>query len=112
MKLQSVESALGETYDPDPRIRKRATRDLCPCELQRDDEAVWKRLLELTRDTDLGVRRNALHAMIDGSPRSRECDVVAALEGMRDDPERKLRRFVRKLVARYRATGRLNHNAR
>jgi hypothetical protein len=34
--------------------------------------------------------------------------VIRALEGMWNEPNEKLRRLVRKLLARHRATGRLN----
>jgi hypothetical protein len=62
----------------------------------------------MTGDPDRQVRRIALHTLIDGSPRSREMDVLRALEGMRDDPDLKLRRNVRKILARHRATGSIN----
>ena len=103
---------LRETYDADPALRKRAVRELCPCELKVNHSETWDRILELTCDRDVGVRRNALHTLIDGSPREREPEVVGALEGMRDDPDAKLRRHARKLLARYRRTGRINFNAR
>ncbi len=112
MQPRTIDEVLRETYDPDPALRKQAVRDLCPCELKLNDAATWDRILELTCDPDLGVRRNALHTLIDGSPREREADVVAALEGMRDDAHLKLRRQVRKILARYRRTGRINHKTR
>lgn len=112
MQPRPIEEVLRETYAPDPALRKSAVRLLCPCELKVNDRAAWDRILELTRDRDLGVRRNALHTLVDGSPREREPEVVEALEGMRDDPDARLRRQVRKLLARYRRTGRINFNAR
>ena len=108
MKARTIDDALRESYAPDPALRKRAVRALCPCELKVNDSDVWDRILELTRDRDVGVRRNALHTLIDGSPRAREQEVVDALEGLRDDPDAKLRRHARKLLARYRRTGRVN----
>jgi HEAT repeat protein len=111
MQPKPIDEVLRETYDADPALRKRAVRQLCPCLLKLNDRQAWDRILELTRDGDLGVRRNALHTLIDGSPRDRESEVVGALEGMRDDPDAKLRRQVRKLLARYRRTGRINLNA-
>ena len=112
MQPRTIDEVLRETYDADPALRKRAVRELCPCELKVNDSEAWDRILELTRDRAVGVRRNALHTLIDGSPREREPEIVGALEGMRDDPDAKLRRHARKLLARYRRTGRINFNAR
>lgn len=109
MKPQVIDELLRETYDRDPAVRKHATRELCPCSLHVDRAEVWERIFELTEDDDVGVRRIALHTLIDGSPRDREADVVAALEGMRNDTDLKLRRQVRKLLARYRSSGKINH---
>ena len=91
-------------------MRSRATRDLCPCEIKRDVVTVWNRIFELTRDPDLNVRRMAFHTMIDGSPGKYETRIISALEDMHNDPDMKLRRSVRKRLARYRATGKINFN--
>ena len=108
MKPRGIDELLRQSYDPDPTLRKWAVRELCPCELKLNDSDTWDRILEMTSDFNVGVRRNALHALIDGSPREREPEVIGALEGMRDDPDAKLRRHIRKLLARYRRTGRIN----
>lgn len=108
MQPAAIESLVAETYDPDPSVRKQATRELCPCEIKVNRPDVWKRILELTRDPDLGVRRTALHTLVDGSPRELQSEVAAAFEVMRDDPDPKLRRQVRKRLARYRRTGKIN----
>lgn len=108
MEPRTIDDVLNESYSAKPAVRKAAVRDLCPCELKIDHAQVWDRILELTRDPDAGVRRGALHSLIDGSPRAREKDVVEALEAMRDDSDPKLRRHTRKLLDRYRRTGRVN----
>ena len=108
--VQSIEIALEETYDQDPRVRKRATRELCPCEVKHDVPLVWSRLFELTKDPDINVRRIALHTLIDGPPHRYETEVISALEGMRKDPDLKLRRWVRKQLARFSSTGMINLN--
>ena len=82
MKPQVIDELVRETYDADPAVRKHAARELCTCALHVDRAAVWERIFELTRDDDLGVRRTGLHTLIDGSPRAREADVVAAVGGM------------------------------
>ena len=108
MTSRGLEEVLEASRDPDPEIRCKAVRDLCPCQVKRNDPEAWGRVFEMTQDPDVRVRRNALHGMIDGSPASLEDQVVAALEAMRRDPEPRLRRNVRKILARHRRTGRVN----
>lgn len=105
-----IRHLLAASRDPDPEVRRRAVRELCPCQVKRNDPDVWERVFEMTRDPNVRVRRNALHGMIDGSPAGLAPRVVAALEAMRDDPEPKLRRNVRRILARYRRTGRINED--
>ena len=111
MKARRLDALVEASRDPDPGIRKVAVRELCPCVIKTNDARAWDRVLELTRDSNRDVRRIALHTIIDGSPRSREPDVVRALDAMRNDPDRRLRRNVRKILARHRATGRINSGA-
>lgn len=96
------------TRDPDPRVRRAAVRELCPCAIKRNRDDVWARLLELTRDEDASVRSLVLHDLTDGSPRERAPAIRAALEVMRNDPDPRLRRRVRGVLAHERRTGRLN----
>lgn len=110
MKPRILEDVLARTHDRDPRVRSRAARNLCPCELKADSPKAWQRVFDMAGDPDVRVRRTVFHTLIDGSPRRREAEVVAALERLRDDPDLKLRRSVRKLLARYRATGRINEH--
>jgi HEAT repeat protein len=105
---QEIAGALDLTYDLDPKVRAAAVRALCPCQLKADHPRVWDRLLEMARDESVVVRRNVFHVLADGSPRHREAQVVAVVEGMHDDPDPKLRRHVRRLLAHYRHGGRLN----
>lgn len=108
MDRETLASLLRDTHDSDPVVRRHAARELCPCEIKVNERRVWDRILELCRDRDVSVRRSALHTMIDGSPRERAEQILDAFERMRDDPDPKLRRHVRKLQARYRRTGRIN----
>ncbi len=110
METRTLKDILKETRDTDPRVRSRAARNLCPCELRMDDPKAWERVFELARDPDAHVRRTVFHTLVDGSPRRREAEVVSALEGMWNDPDLKLRRQVRRLLARYRATGKINEH--
>jgi hypothetical protein len=99
---------LGETRHGDPRVRRSAVTHLCPCHVKRNRAEVWDRLLSMASDPDVKVRRWVLHVLTDGSPRSRELDVVQVLGKMCDDPDPKLRRHARQILAHYRRTGNLN----
>ncbi len=108
MNPSKIDALLVRTRDSNPNVRRTAVRELCPCEVRADKPEVWDRILELATDPDVGVRRLAFHSMIDGSPHSRETEIVEAIELLRDDPSPKLRRQARKLLATYRRTGRIN----
>jgi hypothetical protein len=103
-----VQDLLAQTRDPDPKVRKLAVHFLCPCEVKHDVPPVWDRLLAMVDDPDAKVRSQVLHTLCDGSPRGREAQVVAAVERMRNDPDEGLRRRVRKLLAQYQRTGKIN----
>lgn len=105
---EEIEDRLAQTYSPDVRVRRAAVHALCPCAVQADHGNVWDRLIEMVGDEDPKVRADILHTLCDGSPRSREQDIVRALGRMQQDPDPKLRRRVRKLLAHYRAGGRIN----
>ena len=62
----------------------------------------------MASDEHVLVRKNVFHVLADGSPRYREQQIVRTMEAMHNDPDPKLRRHVRKLLAHYRAGGRLN----
>jgi hypothetical protein len=96
------------TRDPDPRIRKRALRKLCPCKLKSDIEQVWDRVFEMYTDSDEDVRYQVMHTLCDGSPKDREIQVITTLELMWNDPEEKIRRKVRKALNSYRRCGKWN----
>jgi len=108
MNSERVEAILSETHDTDPARRRRAVAELCPCHVRSNHDAVWERILELVSDSDLGVRRLVFHSMIDGSPNSRQSEIVEAIEHLRNDDSAKLRRQARKCLANYRRTGRIN----
>ncbi len=108
MNSAKVEAILSSTHDEDPARRRRAVTELCPCHVRADNDLVWDRIFELAADPDLGVRRLVFHAMVDGSPNSRLPEIVEAVEQLRNDESPKLRRQARKLLAKYRRTGRIN----
>ena len=99
---------LARTHDPDPRMRRRAVTRLCPCHLKHDVAVVWDRLITMSTDPDRNVRNWVLHVLTDGSPRARESEVVQVLERLCHDPDPKLRRKARQILAHYWRTGVLN----
>ena len=103
-----VAELLAQTHDSDPKVRKLAVHFLCPCEMKCDVPPVWDRLLAMVSDPDAKVRAQVLHTLCDGSPRERHAQVVAAVEGMRDDSDGGLRRRARKFLAQYQRTGKVN----
>ena len=105
-----IPTLLALTHDDDARVRRLALKHLCPCRLQREREAVWSRVFELADDPDSGVRMDAIHAMTDGSPREYGNDVLAVVERMQNDPDVKVRRYIRRTLTKVRQTGRVNVN--
>jgi hypothetical protein len=99
---------LDETRDPDPRRRRLALKDLCPCHIKADVPEFWDRICTMTQDSDAGVRYQALHNLCDGSPRWREEAVIAAVSNLVGDPDREVRRTSHRILAMYRKTGRWN----
>lgn len=106
--IDAIAQALDDTWSPDPGMRIAAVDQLCPCRLKADYPQVWDRLLGMATDVDVKVRSHVFHVLGDGSPRTREAEVVQAMERMQHDPDPGLRRRARKLLATYRRTGRIN----
>jgi len=99
---------LLRTESTDPSIRAKALQSLCPCHVKRNEPRVWDRILSLVADPSPRVRSHVFHLLADGSPREREPDVVAAIEKLQQDPDERLRRRARKLLAAYRRGRRIN----
>jgi len=108
IELLEINDAIDLSHDPDPRRRAESVRVMCPCQLKMDIPRVWDRLIEMARDEDVHVRKNVFHVLADGSPRHREQQIIGVLGHLRNDPDPKLRRHVRRLLAHYNAGGRLN----
>jgi HEAT repeat protein len=103
-----IDALLEQTADPNPKIRARAVESLCPCHVKRNEPRVWDRILHLTDDPALEVRRWVFHLLGDGSPREREAEIVAAMERFTRDPDKKLQRRARQVLAEYRRGGTIN----
>lgn len=108
MKEEKVQELLEPTYDRDPKVRKEALRELCPCEINANVPQVWDRILEMAHDSDSNVRRIVLHLVTDGSPNSRREEILEVMNGMRNDPNPRVQKQVRAILKRYQRAGRLN----
>jgi HEAT repeat protein len=103
-----IPQRLALSTDPDPKVRRVAAKNLCPCHLRVNDARAWDRLIALSRDPDPGVRSDAVHALGDGSPRALKARVVEALCELQNDPDGKVRKQVRRVLSAYRRSGRVN----
>jgi hypothetical protein len=107
-RAEEITSLLLKTYDGNARVRRSAVTHLCPCHVKHNHDAVWDRMVAMAADPDADVRNWVLHVLTDGSPRSRHAQVVQVLHQLHDDPDPKLRRKARKILAHHRRTGELN----
>jgi len=105
---EAISDYIKRTYHPDPRERKKALKDLCPCHVRADIPELWERIFELLKDDDGLVRDQALHALGDGSPRHLEEQIITAVEEMYNDTNDNVRRKARKMLTAYRRTGKWN----
>jgi hypothetical protein len=105
---EEIAELIELSHDADPKTRKVAVINLCPCHVRANHADAWDRVLEMAADPDPVVRRAVVHMLADGSPREREAKVVATLESLRNDADRVVRRDVRRVLGVYRQTGRVN----
>ena len=107
-RRHEIDTLLKQTADSNSKVRARAVEALCPCHVKYNDPRVWNRVLDLVEDPALEVRRWVFHVLGDGSPRERESQMVAAMEQFTRDPDRKLQRRARQVLAEYRRRGTIN----
>ena len=92
----------------DAAVRIAALEEVCPCRMDEDDDAVWSTVCSMVSDLDLGVRKQVLHTLCDGSPEHRETQIIEAVESLSREEDRDLRRMVNKVLANFRRTGEWN----
>jgi HEAT repeat protein len=107
-RRSDIPELLKLSQDRDPRARRIAAKNLCPCHLRINEPKVWERLLELACDADPGVRSDAVHALGDGSPSEWRDRIVRTLLSLQNDSAEKVRKQVRRVLAEYRRTGSVN----
>ncbi|XP_064399554.1 uncharacterized protein LOC135346012 [Halichondria panicea] len=103
-----ISEYIKRTYDPNPRKRKQALKDLCPCHVRQDIPQVWERIFEMLSDEEGIVRDQALHALGDGSPRHLEERIVEAVEQLYNDPFPDVKKKARRMMNSYRKNGKWN----
>jgi HEAT repeat protein len=108
----ALDALLELSRSKESRARQLACRNLCTCHVRADDDRVWTRLLALVEDPDPLVRGDVLHAITDSTPASRVPAVIQALESRHNDPDKRIRRRIRKTLAHYRRTGKVTDEAR
>ena len=105
---ETILEYLQRTHDPDPRKRKAALKDLCPCHVRADIPQLWDRIFEMLSDEEGCVRDQALHALGDGSPGHLEHRIIEAVEALYNDPFPDVKKKARKILNAYRRTGKWN----
>ena len=93
---------------PDPKIRLKATQQMCPCRVQNDIPEFWQRLFELASDEDPQVRYQVLHNLCDGSPPHYETQIMECVEILGRDKDNNIRSKASKVIASYLRTGKWN----
>lgn len=105
---ETISEYLKRTYDSDPRKRKKALKDLCPCHVRADIPELWDRIFQMLTDEEGIVRDQALHALGDGSPTHLEHRIVEAVESLYNDPHPDVKKKARRMLNAYRKTGKWN----
>ena len=94
--------------DRDPKVRRKAIQALCPCEVKLHDSEIWQRFLEMADDPNPLVRRSIVHVVCDGSPTVYETRILGVLEKLRIDPDERVSKPARRVLAAHRHSGTLN----
>jgi len=106
--FEDFEELLRLSEDPSPAQRLKALKQFCPCQVRKEVDQIWTRVLAMTNDPDDKVRYQVLHTLCDGSPSHMEDQIISALESMRNDENLKIRRQVRRALISYKKTGKWN----
>ena len=106
---EDIDEILELTRHDSAAVRVAALKEMCPCHLKEQEiPDFWTRVLEMVGDSDLGVRKQVLHTLCDGSPASLQVEIMEAMETFNHDTDTDLRRMAHKVIATYAKTGKLN----
>jgi hypothetical protein len=99
---------ITQTQNSNPKVRLQALKEMCPCKVKIDIDALWKQIFLLCDDPDPLVRYQVLHTICDGCPKHLETEVAEALEKFNHDSDSKIRRRAHKVLGSYLRTGKWN----
>eukprot|EP01118_Nematostelium_gracile_P001108 TRINITY_DN11134_c0_g1_i1.p1 TRINITY_DN11134_c0_g1~~TRINITY_DN11134_c0_g1_i1.p1 ORF type:complete len:114 (+),score=24.21 TRINITY_DN11134_c0_g1_i1:122-463(+) len=99
------EDLMNKTKSKDAVVRKKALKEFCPCNVRKDIDLIWERIMEMVDDDSPTVRYQVVHNLCDGAPKHMEDKIVTQLETMWNDPDLKVRKAVRRVLNSYRRTG-------
>jgi hypothetical protein len=103
-----IDTIVSLSRHEDPRVRQRALKEMCPCQVRGDIAEFWRRVIELAGDPEASVRLQVCHTLCDGSPGHMEEEVEAALRLFIKDADSRVRRLATRALGAYRRTGRWN----
>ena len=103
-----IDEVVGLTKHESAAVRVAALKEMCPCHLKEEVPEFWTRVLEMVEDSDLGVRKQVLHVLCDGSPAALQVEIMEAMEKFNHDADTDLRRMAHKVIASYAKNGKLN----
>jgi hypothetical protein len=106
--MSELENLIKASKSEDARIRLKALKEMCPCKVLDDVDALWNRIFEMADDTNADIRYQVLHTMCDGSPSHLESKMAETLEKFNHDSDSKIRRRAHKVMASYLRTGKWN----
>ena len=106
--LKDPKEILALINHPDPKERRRALHEMCPCQTLAEVDMLWDRIIEMTEDEDPIVRDQALHNLGDGSPKSLEFRILEVLERLYNDPDKNVKKKARKMFTSYQHKGKWN----
>jgi len=126
-ETSDIDEMLRLLQHPDPRLRVMALKNICPCRMNGQDiPEFWDHIFKMcVTERDTNVRKQLLHTLCDGSPTSRELEVIAAIESLNQDTrkipqqrgqkktkmnveEKNIKRLCQKVLSNYRRTGEWN----
>ena len=91
---------------------ERAGQSRTHCDRRARLPDLWRRLLELTHDSDANVRRWVVEALCHGSPAKHRRAVIGKLMMLAEDADARVRRSAQKALESYRNEAQLSFFAR
>jgi hypothetical protein len=107
-ETEDIDEILEYTRHEHPEVRLSALQQLCPCHVKNNVDEFWNRILEMVDDSEMGIKKQVLHNLCDGSPKERETDIIQAIKKLSREDDKEIRRICHKVLANYNKTGKWN----